>query len=297
KTAGVTPPQYRAPELWKNPSRGQEALTATDIWAFGASIYEMITGDMPFGDLGGRMQMSDPYMRPLPAPWPEELNGILVRCLDREPGARPTAAMLEKWAGRWVETGKWKMDEMGTVMPWPAGAGGAAGADGSGGAAGVGGGVVGGATVRGAAGADARGADAGGANISGTDAGGSDAGGSGVGGSGKRKSVFRVVAMAAVVGVVAVLVYLYVGWTSKPKPPMGSSFGGGDSVRTAARVPAANKRDSADSVRRSAADNVRRSSLDSAARAKKGPDKPGVAHQGKKDKGPAGPRLDSVKQW
>ena len=118
KTAGVTPPQYRAPELWKNPSRGQEAQTATDIWALGASLYEMITGDMPFGDLGGRLQMSDPYMRPLPAPWPEDLNTLIAKCLDPEPAARPTAAMLEKWAGRYLETGKWK-EEMGTVMPWP----------------------------------------------------------------------------------------------------------------------------------------------------------------------------------
>lgn len=123
KTAGITPPQYRAPELWKNPSRGQESMPATDIWAFGASLYEMISGDVPYGDLGGRMQMSDPYLRPLGGSWPEELNAILVRCMDREPGARPTAATLEKWAARFLETGKWKVEETGTVMPWPGGAG------------------------------------------------------------------------------------------------------------------------------------------------------------------------------
>jgi serine/threonine protein kinase len=96
KPAGNAPggasgtPAYMAPERW----RGAPPTGAIDIWAFGVTLYEMVTGRRPFPDavlphLGFAKAM--PTLIGLPeAPWLE-----LVRdCLAFDPVARPTADEL-----------------------------------------------------------------------------------------------------------------------------------------------------------------------------------------------------------
>jgi len=105
--SGITPPPYRAPELYDRQRVSTEPVKATDIWAFGASLYEMITGEPPFGDLGGLMQMNDPIVKDLPPQYSRGLNDILQSCLDKETWQRPTAAQLEKMANYYIENGAW----------------------------------------------------------------------------------------------------------------------------------------------------------------------------------------------
>jgi serine/threonine protein kinase len=104
---GLTPPPYRAPELYDRKRPNKDPLKATDIWALGASLYEMITGDPPFGDLGGIIQMNDPSVKDLPAEYSRDLDRLLKSCLEKDPAKRPVAADLVKKANHFVEFGAW----------------------------------------------------------------------------------------------------------------------------------------------------------------------------------------------
>lgn len=105
---GVTPPPYRAPELYDRARDHKDPVKATDIWALGASFYEMITGDPPFGDLGGLMQINDPVVQDLPATYSRELDKIIKSCLEKDPAKRPTAAELERQALYYLDNGGWE---------------------------------------------------------------------------------------------------------------------------------------------------------------------------------------------
>jgi serine/threonine protein kinase len=106
---GLTPPCYRAPELMDQHRDDHSPIKATDIWALGASLYEMITTRPPFGDLGGLMQrQKEGYdLERLPMTCSEELDRLIGECLAKDPWDRPTAAKLEKRAQRYQEIGSW----------------------------------------------------------------------------------------------------------------------------------------------------------------------------------------------
>ena len=78
-------PQYMAPEQFE----GKEADARSDIWAFGAVLYEMVSGQKAFqgksySALLGAILNADPA--PLAAPaW---INRLLTRCLQKEPDDR-----------------------------------------------------------------------------------------------------------------------------------------------------------------------------------------------------------------
>ncbi|MFH0902997.1 MAG: serine/threonine-protein kinase, partial [Pseudomonadota bacterium] len=86
-------PFYIAPEGW----RGQPVTEAVDVWALGVVLHELLLGRRPY-------QHTLPCMFPLvvatevPVPAvsgpgiPDELAALVDRCLDKEPGRRPTAA-------------------------------------------------------------------------------------------------------------------------------------------------------------------------------------------------------------
>jgi tetratricopeptide (TPR) repeat protein/predicted Ser/Thr protein kinase len=96
---------YMAPEQL----RGSESGSTGDLWAFGVVLYQMLSGERPFG--GERKGMvhsilfeDPPPLRQLRPDVPEALDRIVARCLAKEPGERPDApAILAelKAAGLW----------------------------------------------------------------------------------------------------------------------------------------------------------------------------------------------------
>ena len=82
-------PQYMAPEQFE----GKEADARSDIWAFGAVLYEMVTGRRAFqgksySSLVGAILSADPppmAVKPFTPAW---LERLVRRCLAKDPEDR-----------------------------------------------------------------------------------------------------------------------------------------------------------------------------------------------------------------
>ncbi|MBC8507642.1 MAG: serine/threonine-protein kinase [Anaerolineales bacterium] len=79
----VDPQPYHAPEL----REGGSVETKTDIYALGATIYEMLTGKAP------EIYLANPSPEHLRVGIPPELDDLVVRCLDANPVERISSAV------------------------------------------------------------------------------------------------------------------------------------------------------------------------------------------------------------
>jgi len=116
---GLTPKAYRAPELFKKRNTPElPPVKASDIWSFGASVYQLITGEPPFDKDGGGQQRVYYEVNPqikineivgsLPQGYSPVLEQLLLRCLAFHPWDRPTAQALVKAAALFMEKGIWE---------------------------------------------------------------------------------------------------------------------------------------------------------------------------------------------
>lgn len=86
---------YMAPERF---SKDNIPIMANDIYSLGATVFEMLTGDTPFGDDGGLIQMKGAEVPELKGDFSPQLKEVISRCLRSNPWERPTAEQLEKYA-------------------------------------------------------------------------------------------------------------------------------------------------------------------------------------------------------
>ncbi len=80
---------YMSPEQ----ARGKPVDKRTDIWAFGCVLYEMLTGRAPFAgdtvsDTIAATLEREPSWQALPPATPEKVQGLLRRCLQKDPQHR-----------------------------------------------------------------------------------------------------------------------------------------------------------------------------------------------------------------
>ncbi|MCA9668610.1 MAG: serine/threonine protein kinase [Myxococcales bacterium] len=93
-------PHYMAPEQWAE----GEASTATDIWAFGVVLLQMLSGKLPYGEVGSLFTLAVrvsseaavPGLETLGERVPARLVALLGRCLDKQPDRRPSAAEVAR---------------------------------------------------------------------------------------------------------------------------------------------------------------------------------------------------------
>ena len=86
---------YMAPERF---GKDNSPVMASDIYSLGATVYEMLDGDTPFGDDGGLMHKRGAEIPNIKADVSELLSQTIEKCLSLNPWDRPTAEQLEQIA-------------------------------------------------------------------------------------------------------------------------------------------------------------------------------------------------------
>ena len=83
-------PRYMAPELW----RGEKASKASDLYALGVVLYEMVTGRPPFADEAHRQTTRPPPPGTLSKGLGPQWDRMILECLSPAPEDRPADAAL-----------------------------------------------------------------------------------------------------------------------------------------------------------------------------------------------------------
>lgn len=81
---------YMAPERFDD---APKPIPESDIWAFGATLCEIFTGNVPFGEEGGKNQDDNSSMPALQG-LPTSIRNLILACLQKDPKKRPTARQL-----------------------------------------------------------------------------------------------------------------------------------------------------------------------------------------------------------
>lgn len=102
--AGTT--SYMGPERFgKNPM----PIKASDMWSLGATLYELMMGDVPFGETGGLIQKNGADIPLVNGNFSKELKLIVESCLSEEPWNRPTADQLKEYTSEFLKGNSSKM--------------------------------------------------------------------------------------------------------------------------------------------------------------------------------------------
>ena len=81
----------KAPECTKANS---ELSAENDIWAFGATLCEMLTGSLPFGNEGGKAQARGNGSLPELKEASSSVRNLILACLQSNPAKRPSARQI-----------------------------------------------------------------------------------------------------------------------------------------------------------------------------------------------------------
>jgi len=87
-------PTCMAPEQWRG-----LPVPASDVYALGCLLYDVLTGDMPFSGSLPELMLAHLEQRPARPSWmragvPAELDRVVMRALAKDPAHRPTMAEL-----------------------------------------------------------------------------------------------------------------------------------------------------------------------------------------------------------
>jgi serine/threonine protein kinase len=86
---------YMGPERF---SEKPMMVLASDIWALGMTLFELMTGDVLWGGTGGCVQLNGARIPANDGRWSQQLYQLVTSCLAKETWERPTAVQLSQIA-------------------------------------------------------------------------------------------------------------------------------------------------------------------------------------------------------
>lgn len=93
---------YMAPEVYRG-----KPEHASDIWSLGATALELLTGQPPYGELGGAAQAQNPGAPKINARLSQPVRDMVTDMLNPDPRKRPSAASIRARIDHFRETGSW----------------------------------------------------------------------------------------------------------------------------------------------------------------------------------------------
>jgi len=95
---------YMAPERF---GENYKPTAESDIWALGATLYEILTGKVPFKEEGGKNQLENNMkLESMGNKIPKEIQKLITSCLSLNPQKRPTANQLIKTSEKHLNSSK-----------------------------------------------------------------------------------------------------------------------------------------------------------------------------------------------
>ena len=85
---------YMGPERF---SKYPLPIKASDIFSLGATLYELLTGLVPFGEHGGLLLQHGAEIPALEGDWSDELKRLVEWCLQKETWERPSATEIRQY--------------------------------------------------------------------------------------------------------------------------------------------------------------------------------------------------------
>lgn len=91
---------YMGPEMF---TAHPNAVKATDIWALGATIFEIAEGELPFFGQGGVMVLHGAASPEMSSNWSDNLKSLVHSCLMNNTWDRPTAGRIKGFSNDILE--------------------------------------------------------------------------------------------------------------------------------------------------------------------------------------------------
>ena len=111
KTASSGTTAYMAPEKFSVKLIDKAPIKANDIFALGVTMFELLTDELPCGDLGGILLSSGGQTAELPENYSPNLKKLIANCLSKDAWERPTAEELVEVAKNYQKGGEWVLPE------------------------------------------------------------------------------------------------------------------------------------------------------------------------------------------
>lgn len=100
---------YMGPERF---NKNRETVKASDVWSLGATAYELMCGDVPFGDFGGLTQKNGADMPDVTGDYTQSLKQLVLQCIANDTWDRPTAAQVSEICSQYLREGYWNLEKL-----------------------------------------------------------------------------------------------------------------------------------------------------------------------------------------